>query len=119
MNRRIPDATRIHYALSAYEDDIIQDVWKSLQEISGVGLQAFMFDGLVVRMQEEYVADAKRVLEACGSKWLGFHLTPSDVSAKVPSERAVSPRALKASGFEVNHALVEQNAAALRQLSTW
>ena len=50
-DRRFPLATRLHYALSAIEDELIMNAHQALTREFGEGVQVlvYMFDGMIVR----------------------------------------------------------------------
>ena len=50
-DRRFPLATRLHYALSAIEDELIMNVHEVLDHEFGKDVQVlvYMFDGMIVR----------------------------------------------------------------------
>ena len=70
-DRRFPMATRLHYALSAIEDELIMNVHQALTREFGEGVQVlvYMFDGLIVRFDSLGNDDKLRdVLTKVGEK---------------------------------------------------
>ena len=68
---------RLHYALSSVEDSIVHDVEKAVQEAFGERAQtiAYMFDGMVVRMNTlGSEGRLRQVLDQVGQR-RGVHFT--------------------------------------------
>ena len=69
-DRRLPSATRLHYALSSIEDSLVEEVTTALVEEFGGEPQVtvLMFDGLIVRVQGTgHAARVRRILDKVGA----------------------------------------------------
>ena len=69
-DRRLPSATRLHYALSSIEDSLVEEVTTALVEEFGGELQVtvLIFDGLIVKVQvTSHAARVRRILDKVGA----------------------------------------------------
>ena len=63
-------SSRLHFALAATEDAILQDVETMLSnDLPSARLHAYMFDGAILEMREEDIDLVQKSLLSVGSKW--------------------------------------------------
>ena len=67
-NRRCPNATKLHYALSSVGDAILTQLENELKEIPDVKMNTYIFDGAVVMAPEDKVEDVRRAALVVGQR---------------------------------------------------
>ena len=66
-DRPIPVASRLHYAISAVEDGIVQELEEAIRmTVPNARVRTYMFDGLVIQVHEADVPSITNVLETVG-----------------------------------------------------
>ena len=68
-NRRNPQATRVHYAMSSIEDAILSDLVRELEFIPDLRVNTYMFDGALVLTRGEQVGEVKKMMKKVEQKW--------------------------------------------------